>query len=271
MRQIKFAESRRIMTTKDGRYARYPSLEGRRVLITGGATGIGEAFVLGFAEQGAKVAFFDIQDQAGEALVARAKAAGYQEPIYRHCDLTEIESAQAMVRKTIKELGGLEIVVNNAANDLRHKVDETTPELWDRLMDVNLRHQFFVTQAALPALRASGVGSVIQMSSISWMVPSTGLPAYITAKAGIWGLTRTMAREVGGDNVRVNAILPGAIVTEKQRQLVLTPEYTAEVMARQSLKRELTPEDVVRLALFLASDDSSAITGQGYIVDGGWV
>jgi NAD(P)-dependent dehydrogenase (short-subunit alcohol dehydrogenase family) len=259
------------MTTTDKRYARYPSLEGRRVLITGGATGIGEAFVLGFAEQGARVAFFDIQDQAGHALVARVKAAGFPEPLYRHVDLTEIEAAQATIRQTVAELGGLEIVVNNAANDLRHNVDETTPELWDRLMDVNLRHQFFVTQAALPALRASGVGSVIHMSSISWIVPSTGLPAYVTAKAGIWGLTRSMARELGGDNVRVNAILPGAIVTEKQRKLVLTPEYTAEIMARQALKRELTPEDVVRLALFLASDDAGAITGQGYIVDGGWV
>ena len=253
------------------RYAHYPSLEGRHVLITGGATGIGEALVLGFAEQGAQVAFFDIQDEAGEALAARVKAAGYPEPIYQHCDLTEIESAQATVRGTIAALGSLDAVINNAANDQRHKVEEITPELWDRLMDVNLRHQFFVTQAALPALKASGSGSVIQMSSISWMVPSTGLPAYVTAKAGIWGMTRTLARELGADNIRVNSILPGAIVTEKQKRLVLTPEYTAEIMARQSLKRHLVPEDVVRLALFLASDDASAITGQGYIVDGGWV
>lgn len=259
------------MTTAKTQYARYPSLEGRRVLITGGATGIGEALVFGFAEQGAHVAFFDIQDEAGEALAARIHSAGYPAPLYRHCDLTEIESAQAAVRETIATLGGLEVVINNAANDLRHKVDELTPELWDRLMDVNLRHQFFITQAALPALRASGVGSVLQMSSISWMIPSTGLPAYVTAKAGIWGLTRTMARELGADNVRVNCILPGAIVTEKQRRLVLTPEYTAEIMARQALKRHLVPEDVVRLALFLAADDASAITGQGYVVDGGWV
>lgn len=257
--------------TTNRRYARYPSLEGRRVLITGGATGIGEAFVLAFAEQGAQVAFFDIQDEAGEALVARAKAAGYPEPLYRHCDLTQMEAAQAEVRETIATLGGLEALVNNAANDLRHSVEELTPELWDRLMNVNLRHQFFVTQAALPALKASGVGSVIQMGSISWMVPSTGLPAYITAKAGITGLTRTMAREVGSSNVRINCILPGAIVTEKQKRLVLTPEYTAEILSRQSLKHHLAPEDVARLALFLSSDDASSITGQDYIVDGGWV
>jgi len=259
------------MTTTSKRYARYPSLEGRRVLITGGATGIGEAFVLGFAEQGAQVAFFDIQDEAGKALRERVKAAGYPEPIYRHCDLTQIEAAQTTVRETIATLGGLEILINNAANDLRHSVDTLTPEQWDHLMDVNLRHQFFVTQAALPALKASGTGSVIQMSSISWMIPGTGMPAYITAKAGIWGLTKTMAREVGDDNVRVNCILPGAIVTEKQKRTVLTPEYSAWVMERQALKRHLEPGDVVRLALFLSSDDASGISGQGYIVDGGWM
>jgi NAD(P)-dependent dehydrogenase (short-subunit alcohol dehydrogenase family) len=137
-------------------------------------------------------------------------------------------------------------------------------------MAVNLRHQFFVTQAALPALRRSGVGSVINMSSIAWMIPAVGLPVYITAKAGIVGLTRTLAHEAGGDNVRVNCILPGAIVTEKQRKLVLTPEYIAEILANQALKRQLIPDDVARLALFLTADDSSGITGQSYIVDGGW-
>ena len=138
-------------------------------------------------------------------------------------------------------------------------------------MAVNLRHQFFVTQAAVAALRQSGAGAIINMSSIAWLVPSVGLPVYVTAKAGISGLTRTLARELGKDNIRVNCILPGAIVTEKQRRLVLTPEYSAEIMARQALKRHLVPDEVVRLALFLAADDSSGITGQGYIVDGGWI
>ena len=257
--------------TREKRYARYPSLEGRRVLITGGATGIGEAFVQGFAEQGAHVAFLDIQDEAGEALVDQVKAAGHPAPLYRHCDLTEIETAQSAVKETIAALGGLDVLVNNAANDVRHSVDTLTPELWDRLMDVNLRHQFFVTQAALGALRASGAGSVILMSSVAWMLPGTGMPAYITAKAGIWGLARTLAREVGIDNVRINCILPGSIVTEKQRRLVLTPEYAAEMLSRQALKHELSPGDVVRLALFLSSDDASGITGQGYIVDAGMV
>jgi NAD(P)-dependent dehydrogenase (short-subunit alcohol dehydrogenase family) len=138
-------------------------------------------------------------------------------------------------------------------------------------MAVNLRHQFFATQAALPALKQSGVGSIIHMSSIAWLIPSVGLPVYVTAKAGIVGFARTLAHEVGKDNIRVNAILPGAIVTEKQRRLWLTPEYSAEVLANQALKRHLMPDEVVRLALFLAADDSSGITGQSHIVDGGWV
>jgi D-xylose 1-dehydrogenase len=259
------------MTQRHTQYARYPSLQGRRVLITGGATGIGEAFVTHFAEQGAQVAFFDIQDQAAQHLSARVAAAGYPAPLYRHCDLTDIGTTREAVEQAVNLLGGLDVLVNNAANDQRHTVEEVTPELWDRLMAVNLRHQFFVTQAALPALRKSGAGSILNMSSIAWVIPGVGMPVYIAAKAAISGLTRTLAREVGKDNIRVNCILPGAIVTEKQERLVLTPEFKAEILARQSLKRHILPDEVVRLALFLAADDASAITGQGYVVDGGWV
>jgi NAD(P)-dependent dehydrogenase (short-subunit alcohol dehydrogenase family) len=169
---------------------------------------------------------------------------------------------------------GLDVLINNAGNDQRHSIEEVTPELWDRLMAVNLRHQFFVTQAALPALKLSGAGSqssaIVNMSSIAWMIPGVTMPAYITAKAGIVGLTRTLAHELGKDNIRVNCILPGAIVTEKQRRLVLTPEYSAEILANQAIKRHLLPDEVARLALFLAADDSSAITGQSHIIDGGW-
>jgi NAD(P)-dependent dehydrogenase (short-subunit alcohol dehydrogenase family) len=258
------------MTQPDPQFATYPSLRGRRVLITGGATGIGEAYVTRFAEQGAKVAFLDIQDEAASELAARIAANGHVSPIYLHCDMTDLEAVRASVLSAIESLGGLDILINNAANDKRHAIEEVTPELWDQLMAVNLRHQFFATQAALPALRQSGGASILNMSSIAWLIPSVGLPAYITAKAGIVGLTRTLAHEVGKDNIRVNAILPGAIVTEKQRKLVLTPEYSAEILANQALKRHLLPDEVVRLALFLASDDSSAITGQSHIVDGGW-
>jgi D-xylose 1-dehydrogenase len=259
------------MTQQHSQYARYPSLQGRRVLITGGASGIGEAFVAHFAEQGARVAFFDIQDDAAEQLTERLAASGYPVPLYRHCDLTDIAATQEAVAEVIKQLGGLDVLVNNAANDQRHSVEEVTPELWDRLMAVNLRHQFFVTQAALPALKQSGVGSIINMSSIAWVIPGVGMPVYIAAKAAISGLTRTLAHEVGKDNIRVNCILPGAIVTERQERFVLTPEFKAEVLTRQCLKRHILPDEVARLGLFLAADDASAITGQGYVVDGGWV
>jgi D-xylose 1-dehydrogenase len=259
------------MTQTNSQFAIYPSLKGRRVLITGGATGIGEAFVTRFAEQGAQVAFFDIQDSAAADLSARIASDGHPRPLYLHCDMTDLDAVRASVARAIESLGGLDTLVNNAGNDQRHTIEEVTPELWDRLMAVNLRHQFFVTQAALPAIKQSGAGSIINMSSIAWIIPSVGVPVYITAKAGIVGLTKTLAHEVGKDNIRVNAILPGAIVTEKQRRLVLTPEYSAEILANQALKRHLVPDEVVRLALFLAADDSSAITGQSHIVDGGWV
>jgi len=252
-------------------YATYPSLKDRRVLITGGATGIGESLVRHFAGQGSRVAFLDMQDEAARTLCAQIAAEGHPEPIYQHCDLTELPTLQTIIADVIATLGGLDALVNNAGNDRRHTIDEVTPEFWDRTMDVNLRHQFFVTQAALSALRDSGHGSIINMSSIAWLIPSTGLPVYVTAKAAIVGLTRTMAHETGKDNIRVNCILPGAIVTEKQRQLVLTPEYSAEILSAQALKRHLIPEEVSRLALFLAADDSSAITGQSHIVDAGWI
>ncbi len=241
------------------------------MLITGGASGIGEAFVAGFAEQGSRVAFLDIQDEAASALAERIEAGGCERPTYIHCDITDVEALRATVANAIGRLGGLDVLINNAGNDVRHTVEEVTPEMWDRLMAVNLRHQFFVTQAALPALKRSGSGSILNMSSIAWLIPSVGVPVYVTAKAGIVGLTRTLAHEVGRDNIRVNAILPGAIVTEKQRRLWLTPEYSAEILANQALKRHLVPDEVVRLALFLAAEDSSAITGQSHIIDGGWV
>lgn len=258
------------MTNSQGSNAIYPSLRDRRVLITGGATGIGESYVTHFAAQHARVVFFDIQDEAANSLAAGIEAAGYPKPIYIRCDMTDLDAVRTSVAKAIETLGGLDVLVNNAANDQRTKTEEVTPELWDSLMAVNLRHQFFVTQAALPALKESGHGSVINMSSIAWMIPGVDMAVYITAKAAIVGLTRTLAHEVGVDNVRVNAILPGAIITERQRRLWITPEFREVIFANQALKRELGPDEVARLALFLASDDSSAITGQSHIIDGGW-
>ena len=252
-------------------FARYPSLEGRAVLITGGATGIGESLVEHFARQGSRVAFMDVQDEAAHALVAALTAEGSPAPLYLRCDLRDAAALQQTVEQVIATLGTIDVLVNNAANDQRHTIDEVTPESFDQSIAINLRPQFFTIQAVLPAMREAGRGSIINMSSISWMIPSTGLPLYITAKAAIVGMTRTLAHELGPHNIRVNAVLPGAIATERQKQLWYTPEYKAEIMGSQALKRDILPEDVARLVLFLAADDSSAITNQSYIVDGGWV
>jgi len=187
------------------------------------------------------------------------------------CDLTDIAALRASIAGIEARFGGIRVLVNNAANDDRHRFAEVTPEYWDERLQVNLRHYFFAIQAVAPAMTRAGGGSIINLSSIAWMIPSTGLPVYVTAKAGIVGLTRTMAHELGGDNIRVNAVSPGAIMTERQRRLWMTPDYVAEIMQRQALKRELMPEDVARLVLFLAADDSATITGQNFVIDGGWV
>ena len=252
-------------------YARYPSLQGRVVLITGGASGIGEAMVEAFAAQGSRVVFLDVQAEAGAALVGRLEGVSAEAPAFYGCDLTDVGALRSTIAEVLERVGTVDVLVNNAGNDTRHTVEEVTPEFWDRTMAVNLRHQFFVTQAVVPAMRRAGRGSIVNMSSIAWMIPSTNVPVYVTAKAGIVGMTRTLAHELGRDNVRVNAILPGAILTERQRRLWLTPEYEAEVLARQALKRHILPEEVARLALFLAADDSAAITNQSYVIDGGWV
>jgi len=255
----------------EGRYASYPSLKDRVVLVTGGATGIGESMVRHFARQGAQVAFFDIQEEAARGLAGEVAASGCPKPAYVHCDLTDLAALEQAVRGVLAAYGTVDVLVNNAANDQRHTIDKVTPEYWDRSMAVNLRPQFFMIQAVIPAMTAGGRGSIINMSSISWMIPSTGLPIYVAAKAAIVGLTRTMAHELGPAGIRVNAVLPGAIATERQKKLWYTPEYKAEILASQALKRDIVPDDVARLVLFLAADDSSAITNQSYVVDGGWV
>ena len=259
------------MEVSNEKFARYPSLEGRVVLITGGAAGIGESMVAAFARQGARVAFFDIQDEAATQLVDGLAAEGCIAPLYLHCDLTDVAALRNSVEQVLAACGTVDVLVNNAANDQRHTIEEVTAEYWDSSMAVNLRPQFFMIQAVLPAMRKARRGSIINMSSISWMIPSTGVPLYIAAKAAIVGLTRTLAHELGPEGIRVNAVLPGAIATERQKQLWYTPEYKAEILASQALKRDIQPEDVARLVLFLAADDSSAITNQSYVVDGGWV
>jgi NAD(P)-dependent dehydrogenase (short-subunit alcohol dehydrogenase family) len=256
---------------QDGQFARYPSLKDRVVLVTGGATGIGESMVRHFARQGSRVSFLDMQDEPGRALADELAGEGCSKPDYLHCDLTDIAALKAAVAQVLARQGTVDVLVNNAANDQRHKTEEVTSEYWEQCLAVNLRPQFFMAQAVLPRMKATRRGSIINLSSISWMIPSTGLPVYVTAKAAIVGMTRTLAHEVGSEGIRVNAVSPGGIVTEKQKRLVYTPEYKAHIMAHQALKRDLLPEDVARLVMFLASDDSSAITGQNYVIDGGWV
>ena len=252
-------------------FARYPSLRDAVVVITGGASGIGAAMVEQFALQRARVAFLDVADENAARVTQQISAPGIHPPEFLHCDLTNILQLRSVLSAMQARFGPVRVLVDNAANDDRHKFADVTPEYWDERMAVNLRHYFFATQAVVPGMKKAGGGSVINLSSISWMIPSTGLPAYITAKAGIVGLTRTLSKELGPANIRVNAISPGAIMTERQRRLWMTPDYLVEIMRNQSLKRELLPEDVARLALFRASDDSWGITGQNLVLDAGWV
>lgn len=259
------------MTEISTQFASYPSLRDRTVLITGGASGIGEALVEAFAAQQSRVVFLDIQRDAAEALVRRLAAAGLPAPAFHACDLTDIAALQNTVAAITEEFGGVDVLINNAGNDTRHTVEEVTPEFWDRTIAVNLKQQFFMCRAVIPSMRLQQRGSIISMSSIGWMIPSTRVPVYVTAKAAIIGMTRTLAHELGADNIRVNAVMPGAILTDRQRRLWLTEEYKAEVLCNQALKRLLLPEEVARLVLFLAADDSSAITNQSYVVDGGWI
>jgi NAD(P)-dependent dehydrogenase (short-subunit alcohol dehydrogenase family) len=252
-------------------FASYPSLRGRVVVVTGGASGIGEHVVEQFARQGARVAFLDIQPECAKRLTAKNATSGYPEPFFLHCDLSDIAALQRSMETILAKFNTVDVLVNNAGNDHRHSIAEVTPEYWDRSMAVNLRHQFFVSQAVIPSMKKAERGSIINLSSISWIIPSTGLPVYVAAKAAIVGLTRTLAHELGPHNIRVNAVLPGAVLTERQKQLWFTEAYKAEVLSNQALKRLIQPEEVARLILFLAADDSAAITSQSYVIDAGWV
>jgi NAD(P)-dependent dehydrogenase (short-subunit alcohol dehydrogenase family) len=252
-------------------YASYPSLRDRVVVVTGGASGIGEKIVEQFAQQGAQVAFLDIQNEAAARLLTRIRANGHTEPYFLQCDVTDVNALGECIRGIIARFKTVDVLVNNAANDSRHSIAEVTPEYWERSMAVNLKHQFFASQSVIPVMKKARRGSIINMSSICWVVPSTGLPVYATAKAAIVGLTRTLAHELGADNIRVNCVLPGAILTDRQKQLWFTEAYTAEILRGQALQRMILPEEVARLVLFLAADDSSAITSQSYVIDAGWV
>jgi D-xylose 1-dehydrogenase len=259
------------MTEANGGFASYPSLRDRVVLISGGASGIGEKIVEAFAGQHSKVVFLDIQDDAAEGLIQSCQSKRFTVPIYRHCDVTDVAALRECAESVAAHFGTVDVLVNNAANDTRHTIEEVTPEYWDQGIAVNLKHQFFLTQAVAPIMKKAGRGSIVNMSSIGWVIPSVGLPIYVTAKAAIAGLTRTLAHELGPHNIRVNCVMPGAIETERQKRLWYTEAYLENVMNNQALKRMILPEEVARLVLFLAADDSAAITNQCHIIDGGWV
>ena len=237
----------------------YPSLEGRRVLVTGGASGIGAEIVRAFARNGARVAVVDVDRAAGEAV---AEELGVR---FLECDLTDVGA----LRAAAAEAGPVTALINNAANDQRYELDEITPEQWDASQAVNLRHQFFMAQAVVPGMRAAGGGAIVNLSSVAWLRGPAGLLAYGTAKAGVIGLTNALATQLGADNVRVNAIAPGAVMTPRQMRLWHTPESRDRLVASQAIPREVTERDVAAAALFLAADDSRMITRQVLYVDGG--
>ncbi|QQR35970.1 SDR family oxidoreductase [Devosia oryziradicis] len=250
-------------------FARYPSLAGRPVVISGGASGIGESMVRQFAAQGSKVGFVDIAVPAGEKLAAELSEAGHTVR-FAPCDVTDIDAYRSAIADFARAHGDALVLVNNAAHDQRHDWSDVTSAYWDDRMAVNLKHAFFAMQAVAPGMIRAGRGSIINLSSISWMIMTPQLPLYETAKAAAHGLTRSMARELGKSGIRVNTLSPGATVTPRQIELWYTETTMAAIEAQQALAGNVYPDDVTRMALFLAADDSAMISAQQFLVDGGW-
>ena len=246
-------------------YATYPSLNGKTVFLTGGASGIGAKTVRAFAEQGAKIGFVDLDASAGQALIDEIGA----EHAFEHCDLRDIDALQTAFKAMVSKLGNADILVNNAAHDDRHDWRDVTPEYWDERMATNLRHMFFAIQSVAPAMIAAGRGSIINIGSNSWWEAGGGFPAYATAKSAVHGLTRTMARDLGAHRIRVNTVVPGWIMTERQKALWVTPESLAKQVDRQCLPDPVDPVYVSRMVLFLASDDAAMCTANNFMVEAG--
>lgn len=253
------------MSDADYQRARYPSLVGKRVLVTGGASGIGAGTVAAFIRQGAHVSFFDISIEEGQALAEQLGPTAR----FTAVDVTDIGTLQSAIAAEIGDGGAFDVLVNNAASDDRHGISEITDAYWDKRLAVNLKHQFFCAQAVIPGMRAKGSGAIINMGSISWHLGLPELTLYQTAKAAIEGLTRSLARELGRDNIRVTCVIPGNVQTPRQQRWY-TAEGEAEIVAAQCMDGRLVPEDVAAMILFLASDDARFITGHNYWVDAGW-
>jgi len=248
----------------------YPSLADRCVLITGGATGIGACLVERFAAQGAKVGFLDIDTQAAAAL-AQKLANSRHAPLFVEANLTDIAALEAGIAQVRQRFGPIRVLLNNAANDQRHRIEDTTPESWDAGIAVNLKHQFFAAQSVAADMRAAGGGSIVNFGSVSWMLKQGGMPVYTTAKSAVQGLTRSLARDFGPANIRVNTLVPGWVMTEKQLRLWVTPTSRDDIARGQCINQPLMPDHIAAMALFLASDDSAMCTAQDFVVDGGWV
>jgi D-xylose 1-dehydrogenase len=262
-----------MASSVDKTLARFPSLAGKTVLITGGATGIGAAFVEHFFDQGAKVAFFDIDTDAGEALADQLGAdlaEGQVRPMFLRVDLTDIDALRKGIADVRSAVGPIGVLVNNAANDKRHRIEDVTPEFYDAGIAVNIRHQFFAAQAVAEDMKQLGGGSIINLGSISWMLKQGNFPVYVTAKSAVQGMTRGLARDLGPFGIRVNTLVPGWVMTEKQKRLWLDDAGRRALKEGQCLEGEVMPAHLARAALFLASDDSRMMTAQDMVIDGGW-
>jgi NAD(P)-dependent dehydrogenase (short-subunit alcohol dehydrogenase family) len=248
----------------------YPSLEGRVVFITGGASGIGSSIVQHFCAQGSRVAFVDIKEAEGKELTAYIADKGHAAPQFIPCDLKDVKALQKVIRDFGAKTGNVTVLVNNAAHDERHKIEEVTLEYWEDRLAVNMRHVFFATQEASKQMIAAGHGSIINFGSISWMSAQGGMPAYTASKASIHGLTRGFARDFGKYGIRANTIVPGWIMTKRQKDLWFNETARKERSMRQCIDGDVNPYDVARMVLYLAADDSKMCTAQNFVVDGGW-
>ncbi|MDD9740295.1 MULTISPECIES: SDR family NAD(P)-dependent oxidoreductase [Marinovum] len=249
--------------------ATFHDLEGKSVFITGGGAGIGASITDGFMTQGAQVAFVQRSDASGFCDEMEAKHG--RRPLFLQCDITDIDRLKSCIAEAAEAHGPITALINNAANDKRHSAEEVDEEFWDWSQAVNLKAYFFACQAVMAGMRAAGGGSIINFTSISYMMGNAGYVSYTTANSGINGMTRSLAREFGPDKIRVNALAPGWVLTEKQLDMWATPEALAEHLSRQCLKDHLAPQDIVDAVLFLASETSRMMTGQAMVVDGGVV
>ncbi len=250
-------------------YTRYASLAGRLVFISGGSSGIGAELVRAFAAQGSTVAFCGTKPDGGQALVEEVLAAGGPTPVYAACDVRDVAAYQALLARVMADHGPIRVLINNAGRDDRHRMEDVTSDFWDDRLSLNLKHFFFAIQSVAPGMAAAGGGAIVNMGSVSWMRGRPNLVGYTTAKAGILGLTRTLARELGERNIRVNAVVPGAIVTDRQNTLHRDAAADQGFLDAQCLKVRLDAGHVARATLFLAADDSDGMTGQHVLVDAG--